>query len=151
MKSSTQYFHMKTKILADFQICISAPLRLESFTGVSFQKSCSSEGLQLYQKRLCELFKNTYFKEQLRTAGSETLVQGFLFNKVASLMAWRPLTVLERDSSTGIFLQVLCNFKESFFVEQILATLSCMMFLLLLLLFLQISEVCSLKPICQVK
>ena len=27
MKSSTYYFHMKTKILADFQICISVPLR----------------------------------------------------------------------------------------------------------------------------
>ena len=26
MKSSTYYFHVKTKILADFQICISAPL-----------------------------------------------------------------------------------------------------------------------------
>ena len=26
MKSSTYYFHRKTKILADFQICISVPL-----------------------------------------------------------------------------------------------------------------------------
>ena len=26
MKSSTHYFHVKTKILADFQICISVPL-----------------------------------------------------------------------------------------------------------------------------
>ena len=26
MKSSTYYFHVKTKILADFQICISVPL-----------------------------------------------------------------------------------------------------------------------------
>ena len=26
MKSSTYYFHLKTKILADFQICISVPL-----------------------------------------------------------------------------------------------------------------------------
>ena len=25
MKSSTHYFHMKTKILPDFQICISVP------------------------------------------------------------------------------------------------------------------------------
>ena len=30
MKSSTYYFHIKTKILADFQICISVPLRLFS-------------------------------------------------------------------------------------------------------------------------
>ena len=28
MKSSTYYFHIKTKILADFQICISVPLTL---------------------------------------------------------------------------------------------------------------------------
>ena len=28
MKSSTYYFHMKTKILADFQIYISVPLKL---------------------------------------------------------------------------------------------------------------------------
>ena len=28
MKSSTYYFHMKAKILADFQICISVPLKL---------------------------------------------------------------------------------------------------------------------------
>ena len=30
MKSSTYYFHMKTKILANFQICISVPLRLSN-------------------------------------------------------------------------------------------------------------------------
>ena len=27
VKSSTYYFHMKTTILADFQICISVPLK----------------------------------------------------------------------------------------------------------------------------
>ena len=27
LKSSTYYFHMNTKILADFQICISVPLK----------------------------------------------------------------------------------------------------------------------------
>ena len=87
-------------------------------------------------------------------AGSKTLVRGFLFNKVASLMAWRPLTVLERDSSTGIVLLILWSLKENFFVEHILATFSFMMFLLLLLLLLlllQINEVCSLKSICLVK
>ena len=29
VKSSTYYFHMKKKILADFQICISVPLIIE--------------------------------------------------------------------------------------------------------------------------
>ena len=28
VKSSAYYFHMKTKILADFQICISVPLNV---------------------------------------------------------------------------------------------------------------------------
>ena len=108
----------------------------------------------MFSCEFCKLFKSTYFKEHLRTAGSKTVVRGFLFNKVASLMAWRPLAVLERDSSTGIFLQILCNFKESFFVEHLLATFSCMMFLLLLLLLLlllQINEVCSQKSVCLVK
>ena len=104
---------------------------------------------QVLSCEFCELFKNTYFKEHLRTAGSKTLVPGFLFNKVASLMAWRPLAVLERDSSKGVFLQILCSSKESFFVEHLLATFSCMKFLLLL--FLQINEVCILKSICLVK
>ena len=31
VKFPTCYFHMKTKILADFQICISVPLRLTDF------------------------------------------------------------------------------------------------------------------------
>ena len=114
----------------------------------------------MFSCEFCELFKNTYFKEHLRTIGSKTLVRGLLFNKVASLIAWRPLTVIERDSSTGIFLQIF-NFKESFFVQHLLATFSCMFLLfllllllllvLLLLLLLQINEVCSLKPICLVK
>ena len=104
---------------------------------------------QVFSCEFCELFKNTYFKQHVRTAGSKPLVRGFLFNKVASVMARRPLTVLERDSSTGIFLQILYSFKESFFVEHLLTTFSCMMFLLLLIL--QINEICSLKSICLVK
>ena len=33
----------------------------------------------------CQLFKNTYLVEDLRTAGSETKVRGSFFNKVASM------------------------------------------------------------------
>ena len=101
----------------------------------------------MFFSEFCELFKNTYFKEHLRTSGSKTLLREFLFNKVASLMA---LAVLEIDSSTGIFQQILCNFKESFFIEHLLATFSCIVFLLLSIL-LQINEVCSLNSICLVK
>ena len=46
-------------------------------------------------------FKNTYFVEDLQTAGSETPVRGSLFNKVASLTAWTHLTVLEAEAATG--------------------------------------------------
>ena len=38
VKSSTYYFHMKTKILADFQICISVPLIFEDFERKPFYK-----------------------------------------------------------------------------------------------------------------
>ena len=55
----------------------------------------------------CELFKNTYFVDDLQTADSETLVRESLFNKAANLMAWMHLTVLKRDSSTGISLWIL--------------------------------------------
>ena len=40
---------------------------------------------QVFSREFCELFKNTYFVEDLRRAGSETIVRGSLFNKVASL------------------------------------------------------------------
>ena len=39
------------------------------------------------------LFTNTYFVVDLRTAGSGTPVRGSLFNKVASVTAWRHLTL----------------------------------------------------------
>ena len=57
-----------------------------------------------------DLFKSTYFVEHLRTAGSEIPVGGSLFNKAESLRVWRPLIVLERASSTGIYRWILWNF-----------------------------------------
>ena len=72
----------------------------------------------------CEFFKSICFVEHLRTAGSETLVSGSLFNKVASLTTWRLVALLERDSSTGISLWILLNFFGSFFAEHFLATTS---------------------------
>ena len=47
----------------------------------------------MFSFEFCEILKSIYFKQHLRTAGSKTPVQGFVFNKVASLTAWRPLTV----------------------------------------------------------
>ena len=71
--------------------------------------------IQMFSCEFCELFKNTYFVEDLQTAGYETLVRGSLFNKVSSLTAWRPLTVLERDCSTVISLWILWNLLGSLF------------------------------------
>ena len=89
--------------------------------------------------KFAKLFKNNYFEEylqhkcflwtpiiqehlfaedlveDLQTAGSEKLVRGSLFNLVASVTAWKHLTVIERDSSKGISLWILWNFLESFF------------------------------------
>ena len=38
MKSSAYYFHIKTKILADFQICISVTLRYSNFCPEFFSR-----------------------------------------------------------------------------------------------------------------
>ena len=43
-----------------------------------------------------EHFNNTYFVVDLRMAGSETPNWGSLFNKVASVTAWKHLAVLEK-------------------------------------------------------
>ena len=67
-----------------------------------------------------------------------------LFNKVECLTTWRPVTLLERHSSTDIFLWISWKFQERFFAEHLLATTSNMMFFFS---FLQISEVYSRKTI----
>ena len=79
-----------------------------------FEKHLWTSASKLYLKRdtntvfsceFCELFKSTYFAEDLRNiGGSETPVWESLFNKVAQLMAWKHLTLLEKDSSPGISL-----------------------------------------------
>ena len=100
---------------------------------------------QVFSCKFSELFKNIYFAEDQRTAGSETSGQGSLFNKVARLTVWRHLTVLERDSSTGISQQILQNVLGKLCVEHVLATTFHMM--LFFSSFLQIREVYSLKLI----
>ena len=90
--------------------------------GVYFEEHLWMSASKLYLKRDYNtgvflwtlLFKNTYFVVDLRMAGSETPIRGSLFNKVASVTAWKHLTVLERDPSKGIYLWILWNFKEAF-------------------------------------
>ena len=89
-----------------------------------------ADNLKLYLKRdsnsceFCEFFKSDYFVEHLWTAVSETSASESPFYKVASPTAWRPVTLLERRSSTGIFLWILRNFPERVFAENLLATTS---------------------------
>ena len=55
------------------------------------------------------ILKSTYERLVLKH-----MCGGFLFNKVASLTAWRPLTVLEIDSSAGISCEFCVIFKKVF-------------------------------------
>ena len=81
--------------------------------------------------KICEVFKNNYFEEHLWTTtvyslyskrDSDTgafrcilrIIQQSLFNKVARLTAQWPLTVLERDSSTGTSLWIFWILGKNF-------------------------------------
>ena len=83
--------------------------------------------------------------EPLRTAGSESLVPESLFNKVTILTAWRAVTLLERDSSTGISLWSLGKFLESSFAQHLQAPTSDIM-LFFFVLFLVFADQWGLQP-----
>ena len=123
----------------------------ELFKSNYFEEHLWTSASKLYLKRdwtnvfsceFSELFQNTYFVEDLQIAGSDAPVRGSIFNKAASLAVWRLLKELVGGCHTAISLWILRNSWESFFLEH-LATTSHMM----LLFFLQISEVFSLKSI----
>ena len=61
----------------------------------------------MFSFEFCEFFRGTYVVDDLQTADPKTPVPGSLFNKVASLAAWRSLTILEKGCSTGISLWIL--------------------------------------------
>ena len=73
------------KLLQTLQTC-----KLSEFT--NFQNNFLEENLwmlaltQVLRREFCEFFKNTYFVEDLRNAGSEALVRGLSLTK---LEAWR--------------------------------------------------------------
>ena len=75
---------------------------------------------QVLSCEICKIFKSNHFEKH------------------------RAQTLEERDSSTGIFLWILCNFLESFFVEHLLATTSNMM----LFLFFIFADQWSLQTSC---
>ena len=73
MKSSTYYFHMKMKILSDFQICISVLLKLRVKSWVSKHFRTYKNG-QIYHKML-QLFQNieiitNQIKKRIKTFSS---------------------------------------------------------------------------------
>ena len=64
VKSSTDYFHMTTKILADFEICIIVPLKLND-----------SESVTLLLAHLCNfIISSLFFNNYQSTLKSSTLV-----------------------------------------------------------------------------
>ena len=90
----------------------------------------------MFVSEFCELFRNSYFVDDLQTTGSETPVRGSL-NKFAILAAGRSLTVMERDEHRCQFCEI---FRKTFlqnnhFSHDVIFS------------FKQISEVCSLKSL----
>ena len=65
-KSSTYYFHIKMKIISDFQICISLPLN-NKVAGLRVGKLIIETPTQVFAYEICGIFNNTYFEEHLRT------------------------------------------------------------------------------------
>ena len=79
----------------------------------------------MFSQEFFESFRNTYFVEDLWTAGSETSVRWSLFNKVASLSARTHLTVLEAEAATEgvlkekVFWEILQNSQETLALESL--------------------------------
>ena len=51
VKGVTYYFHIKTQILADFQICISVPLNVWQTTALAYLQSCQTSKMVLFAKK----------------------------------------------------------------------------------------------------
>ena len=68
-KPSAYYFYVKTKITADFQICISVPLTLNTCTE-AVARRCSIK---------------SFFVEKLAKFTGKHLCQSFFFDEVAGL------------------------------------------------------------------
>ena len=80
VKSSTYYFHMKTKILADFQTCISVPLKLLYPRWKNFALSYNFPIIQKYDQII------VIFENQLHGSPEQSLRRVF---EEACLFRWR--------------------------------------------------------------
>ena len=65
---------------------------------------------------LTVIYKKKLFRKYFDKTHRWTLVSKYLFNKVADLQSG---TLLERDSSTGVFLTILSSFLEHIFKEHL--------------------------------
>ena len=83
MKSSTYYFHMKTKILANIQICINVPLKKDH--NFNIQNICSllTSYLNIYQ---CLYF---YKNQKYRSLEKEKKNSVILFQKFLIFVTWK--------------------------------------------------------------
>ena len=88
-------------------------LSCETFKNSYFEKHLRKTTSNLYLKRdsntvvflwILWIIQEHLFCRESTNSWSETPARGLSLNKVASLTTWRPLTVSERDSGTGIFL-----------------------------------------------
>ena len=87
MKSSTYYFHVKRKILTDFQICISVPSKIQKNTSTFLIKLLKKrlfikkETLsQVFSYECCEISKKTF----LQNTSGRVLLKVSFFNMYIS-------------------------------------------------------------------
>ena len=72
MKSSTYYFHVKTKILANFQICISVPLTLKC-GGRAVNEQSNKQNFERFKaklrgKKYCQNMLNREYERENATS-----------------------------------------------------------------------------------
>ena len=78
----------------------------------------------MFSHEFCELFKNTYFVEDLRTAGSETPVRRSLFNK-NSQETPEACNFIKKETLAQVFSFEFCKiFKNFLFTEHLWTTAS---------------------------
>ena len=68
----------------------------------------------MFSHEFCELFKNTFFVEDLRTAGSETPVGWSLFNK-NSLETPEAYNFIKKETLAQVFSFEFCEISKNSF------------------------------------
>ena len=98
VKSSTYYFYMKTKILADFQICISIPLI--NFKAIVLKKT--SVGVHLITDNASFRFKISFHAQvylNIHVRNTQILKYSILFKSLSHLKTFSATRKIFKDSS----------------------------------------------------